>query len=61
MQEPGPHLSEEFYSSSTTALDFFLLFCDDEAFERIVTATLAYAEQKKDEKKSSYHRFQPSL
>ena len=36
-------------------LVFFLLFCG-EAFEGIVTATLAYSEQKKDEKKSSYHR-----
>ena len=57
IREPGPHLPEACYSSSATVLDFFRLFCDDEVLERIVTATLAYAEQKKDEKRSLYCRF----
>ena len=44
-------------SEPITALDYFSLFFDDEILERVVTATNAYAEDKKDRKPSMYRRF----
>lgn len=57
MRVRGPHLPQFQLLGNATALDFFQLFCDDVVFERLVTATVAYAEGKKDARLSTYRHF----
>lgn len=61
MREPGPHLPQHIYAPNVTGLDIFLLFCNETVLERLVTATLAYAEMKKHSKWSTYLRFTAHL
>ena len=55
LRVPGPQLSDG--CEPTTALDYFRLFFDDAVLDRLVMATNAYAEDKKDVKRSMYRRF----
>ena len=55
LRVPGPQLPDG--CEPKTALDYFRLFFDDAVLDRLVMATNAYAEDKKDVKCSMYRRF----
>ena len=51
LRDPGPQLCKN------APLDLFRLYFNDKVIERLVTATIAYAESKKDQKPAMYKRF----
>ena len=55
LRAPGPQLPDG--CEPKTALDYFRLFFNDVVLDHLVMATNAYAEDKKDVKRSMYRRF----
>ena len=53
LRDPGPQLCKDTLSQ----LDLFRLYFNDKVIERLVKATIAYAESKKDQKPAMHKRF----